>query len=167
MNKPDIDDRKLRNDESLRLKKYKCSAGHWTIGFGHKLAPGEDYPDGITREKAEELFWADVAGALAEINRLCPGLDKKINRNQRTALISLVFNCGGAPLAGTPGKLLRAGKFEDAAKSFTLYQHGHGKGVKCQDAKGRYIYGCNGLLARRKRERDLFLLPVIPPVSGN
>ena len=154
-NKPDIETRHLRNDEGCKLHVYICPAGHPTIGFGHKLEPGESFPDGITREKAEELFWKDVNDALNEINRLCPGLDKKLNRNQRTALISLVFNAGGAPLAGTPGKLLRAGKFEDAAKSFTLYRHAHGKGEPCRD-------GCNGLLARRKRERDLFLLPVIP-----
>lgn len=34
-------ERELIRDEGWRSKPYKCTAGHWTIGVGHKMHPGE------------------------------------------------------------------------------------------------------------------------------
>lgn len=34
-------ERELVRDEGWRSKPYKCTAGHWTIGVGHKMHPGE------------------------------------------------------------------------------------------------------------------------------
>jgi GH24 family phage-related lysozyme (muramidase) len=31
----------LKREEGLRLKPYKDTLGHWTIGYGHKMLPGE------------------------------------------------------------------------------------------------------------------------------
>lgn len=146
-----VDERILKNAESLRLKVYICPAGFATIGYGHKLVPGESYPDGITKEKAEELFDNDVHIACNHVWKLVPGV--KFNRNQMTALVSMIFNTGSAPLYGTPGRLLKEKKFKEAAESFTLYRHAHGPGKPCRS-------GCNGLLKRRQKERDLFNRPV-------
>jgi lysozyme len=34
-------EKELIRDEGWRSKPYKCTAGHWTIGVGHKMHPGE------------------------------------------------------------------------------------------------------------------------------
>ncbi|MDY0227234.1 MAG: glycoside hydrolase family protein [Desulfomicrobium apsheronum] len=34
-------ERELIRDEGWRSKPYKCTKGHWTIGVGHKMHPGE------------------------------------------------------------------------------------------------------------------------------
>ena len=34
-------ERDLIEDEGWRSKPYKCTAGHWTIGVGHKMMPHE------------------------------------------------------------------------------------------------------------------------------
>jgi len=34
-------ERELIRDEGWRSKPYKCTRGHWTIGVGHKMHPGE------------------------------------------------------------------------------------------------------------------------------
>lgn len=34
-------ERELIDDEGWRSRPYKCTAGHWTIGVGHKMNPGE------------------------------------------------------------------------------------------------------------------------------
>lgn len=145
----------IKNEEGLRLQTYRCGAGHETIGYGHKLAPNEKYPDGITEEKAEELLRRDLQGALAVVRRHTDHL--KLNANQLTALVSLVFNCGAFPLSvGTPGQCLKRGEIEACADAILMYRHAHGKGKPCNSS-------CNGLLNRRRRERALMLTPVNQP----
>lgn len=145
-----VNEQFLKNGEGLRQHEYLCTAGKRTIGYGHKLAPNEHYPDGITQEQAEKLFQRDVGIAVAHIDHLLN--HPVLTSNQLTALVSMVFNCGSAPLLGTPGHLLLSKKYVEAAKSFVLYHHSHGKGEPCND-------GCDGLYKRRIKERDLFLKP--------
>lgn len=38
------------------LKVYKDSAGNPTIGYGHKLLPGENFPHGITRRRLSPCY---------------------------------------------------------------------------------------------------------------
>ncbi|HNU36459.1 MAG TPA: hypothetical protein PKJ15_07660 [Methanomassiliicoccales archaeon] len=42
--------------EKLALKRYWDNKDGWTIGWGHLIKPGEQIPDVITREKADEIF---------------------------------------------------------------------------------------------------------------
>ena len=48
--------------EGCILKPYKDIAGLRTIGVGHLIKPGENFPDGveITKEKALEILANDV-----------------------------------------------------------------------------------------------------------
>lgn len=39
----------IKGYEKLRLKEYKDQAGNETIGYGHKILPGEDFSKGITK----------------------------------------------------------------------------------------------------------------------
>lgn len=54
----------IRRAEGLELKRYKCPAGKWTIGYGHLITPGEaDFHDGISTRKADSLLARDIQDA--------------------------------------------------------------------------------------------------------
>ena len=56
----------IRNEEGCELKAYRCSAGVWTIGYGHTAGVTEGMA--ISQAHAEELLRADVidcAGRMA------------------------------------------------------------------------------------------------------
>ena len=40
---------------------YRCSTGHRTIGWGHRLQPSERFPQPFSEADAERLLAADVA----------------------------------------------------------------------------------------------------------
>ena len=50
-------ERDLIEDEGWRSKPYKCTAGHWTIGVGHKMMPHELRGDiGSIEWTSEQVF---------------------------------------------------------------------------------------------------------------
>jgi lysozyme len=57
----------LVQDEGLRLKTYRCTAGKLTIGVGRNL---DD--NGITREEAFYLLNNDIAAVHADLTRKFP-----------------------------------------------------------------------------------------------
>jgi len=100
--KPKIDIEKFNNSkqiamkaikvfEGCRLKAYKCSAGVWTIGYGHTAGVKEGMV--ITQEQAETYFENDIMEFLSpvqkEVGNIC-------NANQIAALTSFAFNVGKA-----------------------------------------------------------------------
>lgn len=132
----------IRVFEGLRLKAYDDGTGTLTIGVGHTgidVKPGME----ISIQRAEELLKADIARAKALITQY---IEVPLNDNQMAALISLVFNCGAAPLKGTLGHLLNAKDYDTAALQFARWTH----------AGGRVL---NGLVRRRAAEKKLFLTP--------
>lgn len=116
----------------------------WTIGFGETDGIGPNTKP-ITRAQGEarlvHRFQRDYAPALEPFVRLAG-----FTQNMYDALASFVWNCGvGAVSAATTvGKRLRARNWTGAADALLAW---------CK-AGGRTIAG---LLARRKRERTLFL----------
>ena len=80
----------IKEFESLQLKAYRCSAGVWTIGWGHT---GPDVKPGmvITKSRAKELFWQDVAWAVEYVNSRT---NVRTTQSQFDAMTSLVFNIG-------------------------------------------------------------------------
>lgn len=63
----------LERHEGLSLVAYKCSAGHWTIGYGHNLdanpIPGIDKNSSINKDQADRLlrtYAAAIGSALLE-----------------------------------------------------------------------------------------------------
>jgi GH24 family phage-related lysozyme (muramidase) len=120
--------------EGLRLKAYP-DAGKWAIGFGHQILPGENFSGGITKEKADQLYTQDMGKAAAMVYKLTAGMGLK--PNQMGALDDFQFN------TGTLGnsrilKLLRAGKFEEAAHAFEN-SYTTSKGVFSQDLFNRRL----------------------------
>ncbi len=52
----------IKDFEGLRLNKYRDAAGHWTIGYGHKLTR-EELVKGlvhVTKVRAEEILIEDI-----------------------------------------------------------------------------------------------------------
>jgi len=93
----------IKRCESLRLKVYKDAAGLPTIGYGHKLLPGETFSNGITEPLASVLLQEDVDKVDAAMNAQHLALD--LNQNQWDAVSSFTFECG----AGALVKLLAHG----------------------------------------------------------
>lgn len=147
-----IDDNFLANEEGERLVKYKDSAGWPTIGIGHKILPNENFDKGITKAQSRALFTKDKAIAVHHIQTLLPGV--KLNDNQMTALLSIVFNNGSKPLCPkhTLGDAIRKRDWAAAASAFELYHHDHEHGHPCDKA-------CEALRRRRIRERNIFTKP--------
>jgi lysozyme len=94
----------IKEFESCQLEAYLCSAGVWTIGYGHTLsaAPGIS----ISESKAEALLQEDLRNAEEAVERL---VTVPINDNQFSALVSLAFNIGASvTLGGEPGAFDRS-----------------------------------------------------------
>lgn len=96
------------------LDPYLCSAGYWTIGWGHVVGHPETgamlrgpamrdlafsvYPQGITEAEAEEMLAGDLARFGEGVSRL---VEVEISDNQFAALVSWAFNIGlGRPAQG-------------------------------------------------------------------
>lgn len=73
--------------EGLRLKPYKCPAGHLTIGYGHNLE------NGITLEMAEQLLRADMAFARMDVGAHIPW-SGKLSEARQYVLVDMCFNMG-------------------------------------------------------------------------
>ena len=137
----------IKRWEGYRSKAYLCPAGVWTIGWGHTTGVKEGQT--CTAEEAERMLNADLAVAENALRAvLGPDLVARLNENQFSALVSLVFNVGAQKLArSTLVRRLREGRFEGAALQF-----------------GRWVYAGGvqlpGLVARRRAEALLFMAPL-------
>lgn len=90
----------IKRHEGLRLFPYKCSAGKWTVGYGHNLDDNrEPVPSGpITVEQAEEMFRRDFYAAKIACMRVVPNFST-LDDVRRAALVDMAFNLGEAKLA--------------------------------------------------------------------
>lgn len=124
--------------EGCRLTAYKPVAAekYWTIGYGHY---GKDVYQGmvITKAQAEEYLRQDVARFETAVNNL----KREWTENQFSALVSFTYNCGEVNLR----TLCRNRTAAEIATKLLLYTKG---------ADGKVL---NGLVRRRKAERELFL----------
>jgi lysozyme len=90
----------LKLHEGLRLKPYKCTAGRWTIGYGHNLeANKEAIPGSITLEQAERYLDQDIATAEAGCRQRFPFFNA-LDEVRQAVLIDMCFNLGLNGLAG-------------------------------------------------------------------
>lgn len=131
-----------------RLTVYTDTAGYQTIGYGHKLRPGEAelFRHGIDKETAERLLTGDLETAEAAVHRL---VRAPITQQQHDALVSFTFNFGARKLAGsTILRELNGDHPRQAADAFLLWN---------KERKNGTLVPSKGLTARRQRERDLFL----------
>lgn len=136
----------LIQEEGSRLKAYQDSRGIWTIGVGHTSAAGPPKVTPslkITKEEEETILLRDLKDSEEGILKL---LKVSVNQNEFDALVSLVHNIGIPQFTGSSVlRLLNKNDRTGAANAFLLWK----KAGKDLDI----------LLARRKRERELFLTP--------
>lgn len=126
--------------EGCRLAAYKCSAGVWTIGFGHTKGVKEG--DVCTEEQAKAWLIDDVKEAQT---LLAHYINVPVSEGEFVALVSLAFNVGvGALMKSKLLRKLNSGDREGAAEEFLDFDLANGKRIA-------------GLTRRRKEEHDLFL----------
>ena len=131
------------NASLLRYFPYDDGYGNPTIGYGHKIKPGEDFSKGLTAAQVTQLFQADIAGTVTMVNQ---ALNVGVSQNQFDALVSLSFNLGTA--AVQPVCVLNAGGAVQEG-DFTVY-------YKAKNKKTGEMVPSPGLLARRKAEWIIF-----------
>ena len=128
----------IKRFEGVRLKAYKPVATEnlYTIGYGHY---GVNKEAVITLQEAENLLKYD----LKRFENYVTATGLQLNQNQFDALVSFTYNCG-------------KGCLQTLVKGRTLPQ--------IAEAMLKYVRAGNkvleGLVKRRKAERELFLKPI-------
>lgn len=128
--------------EGCRLAAYQCSAGVWTIGYGHTAGVYKGMT--ITQAQAEEYLKQDVAKFEKYVNNATyVPITAALTQNQFDALVSFAYNCG----AGNVKKLCKGRT--SGCRSPRLC---------CSTAKanGKVLAG---LKRRREAEQKLFNTP--------
>ena len=129
----------IQKFEGCELEAYQCSAGVWTIGYGHT----KDVVEGmtITKEQAEQMLVDELHEYENYINQY---VTVALSQNQFDALVSWVYNLGPANLkASTMLKVLNSGKYEDVPAQMKRWNKAGGKVLE-------------GLIRRREAEACLF-----------
>ena len=108
----------IKQWESFRSTIYLDSAGHQTIGWGHKLTKKEiksnKYANGIGSEEANVLLKSDLQTAEDAVNRY---VKIPIEQHQYDMLVSFVYNVGqGAFKKSTLLKIINLGPASDQFK---------------------------------------------------
>ena len=124
--------------EGCRLTAYQCSAGVWTIGYGHTAGVHKGMK--ITQAQADEYLKQDVAKFEKYVNNpsYVPFTDK-LNQNQFDALVSFAFNLG----QGNVKKLCTGRVMNQIPSAMQQYCKAAGKTL-------------SGLQRRRKAEAALY-----------
>jgi lysozyme len=85
----------IKKSEGLELKAYKRKGDVWTIGYGstyYKDNTRIKQGDVITKEQAEDLLLYKVNNEyLPQLNSV---VKVELNENQKSALLSLLYNIG-------------------------------------------------------------------------
>lgn len=130
----------IKGFEGLRLKAYKCSAGVWTIGYGHTKGVREGQT--ITEEQAESLLREDLRTFEVGVSSLVTVF---LHQCQFDALVSFAFNVGLQALK-TSTLLRRLNNREPAERVAAEF-------LRWNKAGGKVLAG---LTRRRQAEADMF-----------
>ena len=129
----------IKKFEGCELKAYQCSAGVWTIGYGHTKDVEEG--DTISKDQAEEMLVEELHEYENYINEY---VNVALSQNQFDALVSWVYNLGPANLkSSTMLKVLNDGKYEDVPYQMKRWNKAGGKVL-------------DGLVRRREAEALLY-----------
>lgn len=133
----------IKISEGCRLTAYKCSAGVWTIGYGHTT--GVKRGATITETIAHNYLIGDIRMVETQLDRLCAKNNVHLTQGQWDALVSFVFNLGiGALEQSTLWRMVIANPNDKAiAAQFRRWVYAGGKRQK-------------GLVDRREKEIKLY-----------
>ena len=73
---------------------YVDTRGHDTIGYGHKILPGEDFSQGITKQEARDILSRDMRSAWNGAHRLMSKHGVVPYNEVRRAIVNMVFQMG-------------------------------------------------------------------------
>lgn len=144
----------VKSFEGLRLSVYNDQAGRQTVGWGHLILPGEHFTT-ITEREAENLLRKDLAIAERAIQAmtLFP-ITAPEHANRYAALTSFVFNVGRDAYRGSTVRAkVNRNQYDQAADHLLDW-------CKITQPKTGLKVVSQGLLNRRRAERELFLRPV-------
>lgn len=129
----------IKKFEGCELTAYQCSAGVWTIGYGHTKGIEEGME--ITQQEAEDMLVEELHEYENYIN---DNVTAPLSQNQFDAMVSWVYNLGPANLkSSTLLKVLNAGKYDEVP--FQMKRWNKAGGVTLE-----------GLIRRREAESLLF-----------
>jgi lysozyme len=113
----------IKQFEGFSLDAYTCPAGIPTIGYGHRLRPGD--PQQVTEAEAERMLTSDVHFAELCVSNL---VHVKLTQGKFDALVSFVFNLGPKRLVdSTLLKVLNTGDYMSASSELLRWDHAGGK----------------------------------------
>ena len=130
----------IKKFEGCELEAYQCSAGVWTIGYGHTkgVQPGDTW----SQSHAEHMLEVELEEYQSYINKY---VTVNLSQNQFDALVSWVYNLGPANLkASTMLKVLNSGDYEGVPAQIKRWNKAGGKVLQ-------------GLIRRREAEALLFI----------
>jgi len=131
----------VKESEGFKAHPYKDSAGFGTVGYGHKILPGEDFADGVTIDEAERILTEDMDQALRGVESL---VKVSLTQGQVDALVDFVFNEGAGRLAtSTLLRKLNAGYVNEVPAELARWNLAGGKVLP-------------GLVIRRQKEIELW-----------
>jgi len=134
----------IKRHEGLRLTSYRCSAGVWTIGYGHTSAAGEPKVEPgmtITKAEANRIFDKDIQNFAVGVER---AINVPLSPAQFGACVSLAFNIGlGAFKKSSVLRFINKNQMTNASDAFLLWNKAGGKVLK-------------GLVRRRAEEAEMF-----------
>jgi lysozyme len=111
----------LKKSEGFNGRAYLDVAGFQTIGFGHRVQPGENFESGISPAQGEAILARDVTVAEGAVARV---VKVPLTQGQFDALVDFVFNLGTARLAGsTLLKYLNESRYDAAAWQLLAWDH--------------------------------------------
>lgn len=145
----------LKQIEQLRLIPYDDQSGkpikYWvkgaTIGYGHLISESEwdNYKDGTTEQKANELFQADLKPFESSVNN---AINVKLTQEQYDALVIFSFNIGIAAFKNSS-----AVKMVNSSDASTPYSTLEKAWKAWNKSQGKVN---NGLINRRNAEWSIF-----------
>jgi lysozyme len=125
----------IKINEGERARVYPDMAGYPTVGYGHKLLPGETFPNRITEAEASALLRKDVGWAESAVTR---EVKVPLTQGQFDALVDFTFNCGAGTLRrSTALRLLNLGQY--AAVPAQLEKYDIAGGVICKHLEERRV----------------------------
>jgi lysozyme len=123
----------LKLSEGFRAATYLDVAGIPTIGYGHRIMPGEKFPLGVTETEASGILSADVISAEKAVLRL---VRVPLTQGQFDALVDFTYNLGAGKLgASTLLADLNSGQYSAAALQLLRWNHSGSKQLAALTAR--------------------------------
>jgi RHS repeat-associated protein len=128
--------------EAFSATVYPDAVRNDTIGYGHRVLPGEKFNEPISEAGALQIMARDLQTFVSGVNA---ALAVTVTQSQFDALVSLSYNIGVAGFTGSTVAKMINGKGTVTEEMFTAW-----------NKIGKPLEVCDGLTMRRKDEFEVF-----------